>query len=211
MTNNYCTDVEIKQVMPDSGLASSYDALLNALAERASREIDRLTGRAPGAYKATTDETRYVDGSGEAQQWIGELAAAPTTVKVAEGGIVDAADGTGGTYTTWAASDYLLWPSNALAEGGPILRLDINRMISGKAWWAPYPKAVKITGKFGYSSEPPPDVVEATIVLAVRWFKRGQQGFADTGAIAELRQLRYVKALDPDVEELVHHLRRVAL
>lgn len=80
-----------------------------------------------------------------------------------------------------------------------------------KAVWYAYPKAVKVVGKFGYTTATPDDVKQATIIQAVRWFKRGQQSFKDTGAIAELGQLQYTQALDPDVAQLLKHLRRVTL
>jgi len=54
-------------------------------------------------------------------------------------------------------------------------------------------------------------VKQAVLIQAARWFKRGQQGFRDTGAIVELGQLMYTRALDPDVAALIEHLRRMAI
>ena len=121
---------------------------------------------------------------------------------------MDGAGGTGGTYTTWAATDYLVYPRNALARGKPILRLDIDINNGTKAYWYPYPKSVKITGKFGYAATTPNDVKQAAIIQSVRWFKRGQQAYRDTGAIVELGQLTYTQKLDPDVASIVEHLIR---
>lgn len=209
MASVYCTNTEIKAVMPDTTWGTTYDALLTAIAERASRAIDTLTGREPGAYKAGTAAARYFDGSGCGELWVDEMAVAPTAVAVAESGDVDSSAGSGGTYTTWAASDYLLWPANALVMGQPYLRLDVDIQSGSKALWYAYPKAVKITAQWGYSTAVPPDILQATLIQAVRWFKRGQQAFADTGAVTELSQLRYVKALDPDVATMVEHYRRL--
>ena len=204
--NDYCTAAEIKAAMPDGNWGTSYDTLLSILAARASRTIDRYTARKPGAYKVDADVTRYYDGSGEAEQLIGELAAAPTSVAVAEGGDIKTP-----TYTLWASTDYMLWPYNALDRGEPYTRLVIDNLNGSKSVWYEYPKSVKIVGKFGYSAAPPDDVVQATIIQAARWFKRGQQAFQDTGAIVELGQLTYTKALDPDVALLIEHLRRMAI
>lgn len=186
--------------MPDTSWGSTYDAILTVLAKRASRAIDRFTGRDAGAFYVAVDTIRYYDGSGERDQWIDELAAAPTSVAVAEAG--DLTD-----YTAWASSDYMVWPYH----GGPYARLDIDQLYGSKSIWYRFPKSVKVVGKFGYSTEPPDDVVMATIIQAARWFKRGQQAFRDTGAITELGQLTYTKSLDPDVAELIKHLRRVTV
>lgn len=202
--NDYCTAAEIKAAMPDVTWGSTYDTILGLFATRGSRAIDRYTNRKPGAFYVSADVTRYFDGSGGTELWIGELAAAPTTVQVAETGVLT-------TLTTWASTDYLLHPYNALDDGEPYRRLDIDVANGTKTCWYAFPKAVKIVGKFGYSATVPDDVKQAAIIQAVRWFKRGQQAFSDTGAIVELGQLTYTKALDPDVALLIDHLRLQAI
>lgn len=190
---DYVNFQQIMDAMPDATWNSSYEVILRALATRASRLIDAHLKREPGAFAVAADTTRYFTGDGCDELWIGELAAAPTSLAVAEAGILTA-------YTTWAATDYLLWPYNAIAEGKPYTRLDIDHWNGTKSSWYSYPKAVKIVGKFGFSTVVPDEIVEAAIIQAVRWFKRGQQAFQDTGAITQLAQLQYVKRLDPDVE-----------
>lgn len=190
--------------MPDTTFGSGYDAALEALAKRASRAIDRYTNRKPGAFYVDADVTLYFDGSGDTKLWIGELAAAPTTVQVAETGVLT-------TLTTWESTDYLCWPYNALDDGQPYTRLDLDIYNGTKSTWYAYPKAIKIAGKFGYSATVPDDVKQAAIIQAVRWFKRGQQAYSDTGAIVELGQLTYTKALDPDVALMIEHLRVQAI
>lgn len=199
----YVTTVEIMDAMPDVEWKGSYEAFLSSLATRASRLIDRATGRAEGAFAADTDAVRYFDGSGHRTQWVDEIAAAPTAVAVDEAGNL--------TYTTWTATDYILWPYNAADEGRPYRRLDIDQMNGNKALWYAFPKGVKITAKWGYSTTPPDDIKQAVIIQAVRWFKRAQQAYQDVGAIIELGQLRYVKQLDPDVAFIVEHYRRVTI
>lgn len=197
---NYCTVDDIKVTLGDTEWDASYDRLLTRLTEAASRLIDRATGRDAGAYYAASDTTRYFDGSGRREQWIDELAAAPTSVSVAESGDL-------GSYTAWVASDYIAWPYNDT----PILRLDVDQLYGTKSLWYHYPRSVCVVGKWGFSAEPPAEVQMATVIQAVRWFKRGQQAFRDVGAIAELGQLSYVKALDPDVIEIIKHLRRLTV
>lgn len=198
--SDYCTVEEIKETLADTAWDASYDRLLSRLITSASRALDRLTGWGEGAFLVTADATRYFDGSGGREQWLDALAAAPTSVAVAESGDLN-------SYTTWTSSNYLPWPYNTT----PYLRLDIDQLNGTKSLWYRYPKSVKVVGRFGFSTEPPADVQMATIIQATRWFKRGQQAFRDTGAIAELGQLTYTKALDPDVAEMVKYLRRVTI
>lgn len=200
MANDYCTVDDIKETLADTAWDASYDRLISRLITASSRALDRITGRDTGAFFAAIDSTRYFDGSGGREQWIDELAAVPTSVSVAEAGDLN-------DYTLWVATDYLCWPYN----GPPFQRLDIDQLNGTKSLWFRYPKSVRVAGKFGYSTEPPDDVRMATIIQAVRWFKRGQQAFRDVGAIPDLGQLMYTKALDPDVGELVKHLRRVTI
>lgn len=194
--SDYCHLSDVKLQLPDVTWGDDYDAILSTLVERASRAIDAHLKREPSAFAVSADSTRYFTGSGDAELWIGEMAAAPTSVAVAEAGVLT-------TYTAWAATDYICWPYNALLEGKPYLRLDIDSINGSKSEWCEYPKAIKIVGKFGFSTSAPAEIVEATIIQTVRWFKRGQQAFLDTGAIVELGQLKYTKKLDPDVETLL--------
>jgi hypothetical protein len=139
------------------------------------------------------DSVRYFTGSGTSELWIGELADEPTLVEVAEGGVLT-------DLTAWATSDYICWPYNALVEGEPIRRLDIDSFNSSKAVWYRYPRAVKITGKWGYASSPPEDIKLATVALVIHAFKHAQQGFADTGAIPDLGQMVYRLGMPPETE-----------
>lgn len=211
--------------MPDGNWQTDYDTLLGILATRASRVIDKWTGRSPGSYYVTTDATFYYDGpnSGRSgnlvyayderlgggsfpnsQLWIDELAAVPTSVSMSLNGDLT-------SYTAMAATDYICWPYNALEDGIPYTRLDLDILYGTHKIWYSFRKGIKIVGKFGYSTSIPDDIKQATIIQAARWFKRGQQGFQDAGAIAELGQLRYVKGLDPDIEMMLMHYRRITI
>lgn len=219
----YCNSQDIKDAMPDGNWGTGYDVLLQKLAERASRVIDTWTGRKPGAYQTTEDSTRYYDGADKSQSsgrqhsdetlgglylpssqlWVDELAEAPTSVAMSLDGSLN--------YTPLASTDYICWPYNALDEGIPFSRLDLDVINGNYPVWYAFRRGIKIIGKFGYSTSCPEDIVQATIIQASRWFKRGQQGFQDTAAIPELGQLRYVKQLDPDVEMMLMHYRRVTI
>lgn len=64
-----------------------------------------------------------------------------------------------------------------------------------------------------YIYRPPEIVVYASLVEAVRMWTEGRQGFADTGGIIELGQLRYTKGIDPRIEKMLYDagLRRVTI
>jgi len=190
---SYCANTEVKAAMPDGNWGSTYDALFTTLAARASRLIDAHVKKKPGAFAVSTDVVRYFDGSGTKVLKVGEMAAAPTKVEVAEAGVLTA-------YTEWAETDYILYPLNALDEGKPYTRLEIDIWNGSKVEWYAFQKAVKITAKFGYATTAPDLINQAAIIQCVRWFKRGQNAFADTGAIVELGQLTHTKKLDPEVE-----------
>lgn len=196
MTEDYCYVQDIKDNLPDITVDTTYELMFNTLITRASRAIDTHLKREPGAFAVIADSTRYFTGSGDDKLWVGEMAAAPTSIAVAEAGVLT-------TLTTWAATDYYCWPYNALAEGMPYLRLDVDTINGTKYTWYDYPKAVRVIGKFGFSASAPAEIVQATIIQVMRWFKRGQQAYQDTGAIVELAQLRYTRKLDPDVETLL--------
>lgn len=237
-TNDYLTLSELKASFPDTSWGTTYDTVLTAAITRASRLVDRYTNRKPGAYFVDTDETRYYPpvrtygipgggyqgeaqlsqalgywpGLGKADQlWIDELATTPTSVKVAETGVVDSPAGTGGTYTTWAITDYFCWPYNALSDGLPFQRLDINLLTGTKSVWYQWPRAVKITGKFGFALETPDDVKEAVLNQVFRWFKRSQQAMTDRGVNADLGEFVYRAALDPQTKEMIDHFRKQAI
>lgn len=213
--NDYCTVAEIKQALPaPSGTSwpSTWDTELTRLATVGSRSIDRATGRQPGAFYVNADVTRYFEGSGTTELCIGELAAAPTTVSVAESGVIDNAANSGGSYTAWTSDDYILWPYTSDTGYEPYTKLVIAYETgTSKSIWYPGPRMVKIVGPFGWSITTPADIKEAAIIAACRDWKRGQQGFQDTAALAELGQLIYTKGRDPRYQDLIMPYMRVRL
>lgn len=200
---DYTTVANIKGLMPDQSWSTKYDVLLGRLITRGSRLVDGLLKREPGAFGVAVQTTRYFTPKrGQKTLLIGELAGVPSLVAVSESGVTDDANGTGGTYTTWAARDYMMWPDNRLQEGRPYLGLTVDQLNGSKYVWYEFPKAVKIRGYFGFamSTNIPDEIIQAVEIQTVRWWKRGQQAFQDVGAIEELGQLRYVKKMDPDIE-----------
>lgn len=199
--NDYATLEQVKEQLDAGGAAVSsvHDDFLNTLITRASRLIDQLIRASPGYFKITVAETRYFTGTGQTQLFLPQFCEAPTSVAVAETGDIDDASGTGGVYTAWATSDYLLWPYNADQLGRPWNALEIDVLNGNKVFWYTFPKCIKITAKWGYSAAVPDTILQATLIQVVRWFKRAQQGFADAGASPDMSSLKFVKKLDTDV------------
>lgn len=206
MPNDYATRQEVKDHLPDPAWGTKYDALIDLLLPRASRLIDEESNEKAGGYFVDSDSTVYLDGTGTKtlHLWrepsVRFLADTPTSIKISEDGSVTPAD-----YTALAATDYILRPYNAPDYGQPYRKIDMDDLNGDYAAWPKFPKAVEITGPIGWSTTVPPTIKEATIVQVVRWTKRAQQMFQDTGAIVELGQLRYTKELDPEVARTVRH------
>lgn len=209
-TNDYVTLEEMLEALPDAIPTTNvdYDNLLIGLITRACRAFDRFTNWEPGAFaqSATDEETRYYDGSGGTQQWIDPCVAIPSAVAVSQAGGRASSD-----YTTYASTDWFMWPYNADDVGEPYLRIDLDVLNGQRAAFYRFPQSVQVTAPFGYcdTDNTPDDVKQAMIVQVGRWYGRARQGYADTGAIVELGQLRYTQRLDPDVAETIAHYKRI--
>ena len=209
MATDYCNASQIKALMPDTTWGTSYDALLGVLITGASRAIDELYKRKPGACAVSSTAARYygpqqVHGS---FLRIDELAAAPTSVNIALTGDVDNASGSGGTYTALTTNDYFLDPDNAAEDGLPYTGLCLDTQNGDYASWYGYPRGIKVIGKWGYATTSPAIIAQQTKIQTVRWFKRAQQAYKDVRAITELGQLQYVQQLDPDIAVLLMNSR----
>ena len=203
---DYCTTAEAKALMTvDSGLASStdYDNLIGTIITAASRAIDREIGRQANYFSpSSVGETRYYDGTGTDCLWIDD-AVSITSVSVSESGGLASSD-----YTLWSSSDYITYPYNST----PIMKLKVDTLNGSKLYFDRYRKAVKVVGVFGYSATPPNNVNMACRIQSVRWFQRGKQMFADTGANVDVGQVTINMGggafigskLDPDVAALLN-------
>jgi hypothetical protein len=196
----YVTVDEIKRAMSDAMPANNadYDALFGELAERASRLIDRITGRDENAYAAANPEARLLKGSG---QNIVVIEEAFEVVKVET--TVD--------YVTWDEWDANAWWAGPYQKS-PFWQLTAHP-IFGFGYFPIGERRLRVTAKWGYSLQPPQVVKQAAIMQAVRWFKRGQSAFGDAFANAELGGLQFAKKVDPEIETLILNsgLRRYAL
>jgi hypothetical protein len=107
--------------------------------------------------------------------------------------------GSGSTWTAVDEADLEQWPLNALAQWQPVealARLDTS--------WPDGPRQrVRITARWGWPAVPD-EVIEATLLLAARLYKRksSPDGTAGVGEWGPVR----VSATDPDVFRLIHNL-----
>lgn len=225
--NDYATLAEAEAMLPDMATAdwtTAYQNLLTTLVTRASRLADRQTGRQPGAYFTNVDSTQYFDGPTSTYPrwqgyvndnritagrhpyrslWIDELADVPTQVWVTP-------DGNLNNYQLWASTDYIPWPYNAITNGRPYLRLDLDVIYGKNATWYGFPKGIKIIGPFGYSKTVPDDIKQAVLIQIMRWFKRAQQKYQDIAVITDPTQ-RIYQVPDPDFFKMIEHLRKPAI
>lgn len=206
---DYCTVTDIKNQIPDSGLndTTAYDVGIGALITACSRLIDREVGQYPNYfYPSGVDEVRYFDGNGESTLRIDD-AVSITSVYVAEQG--DLTD-----YTLWSSSDfdYEVLPSNYAAIGSPIRSLTTDIWNSDKGRFPLARKAVKVTGVFGYSTNPPFDIKQACIIQVSRWYMRAKQAWQDGGGNAQVGDTviniggrANISKLDTDVQQILYH------
>jgi len=199
IVNGYCTLAQLKAALR---VTDSLDNdMLEFAIEAASREIDGSCERvfystsgtrvyAPtNVYYMTTDDIVSI-----------------TTLKSSSDGV---------TYdTTWTTSDYQLEPLNGVAGGlvgHPYTRIRAVGDYLLPAWATGtiynLEASMQVVGVFGWSSIPTP-IKQATIILAMRLFKRldsplGIAGFGDMGQMRVGRQ-------DPDVEALIAPFRKVS-
>lgn len=200
ITNGYATLDQVKSALRIEDNID--DTLIELAIESASREIDGYTDRV--FYDVGTDTRIYVPTDSFTVE-IEDLQSVEH-VKTSPSG--------DGFTETWTATDYQFEPLNGQAGGIPTPYTRI-RAIGDYVFpiWNPrvtdaYEATVQVRGVFGFASVPT-EIVQATILLSMRQFKRydsplGVAGFGDLGAMR-------VTKFDPDVEALVSPWRKVRM
>jgi hypothetical protein len=111
-------------------------------------------------------------------------------------------DGDGVYETTWAATDYILWPFNAPSRNRPYEEIRIHPRPSFTLRFSLFPGSVKVTGQFGWSAVPP-GVKQATTIMAIRLLRRTRDAtFGVVGTGFDGTSFRIPK-VDPDLFFLV--------
>lgn len=195
ISNGYATLTQVKAAARITDTVD--DSLLEMAIESASRMIDGVCERR--FFTAGTEVRYYVPASGLVCD-IDDLAGTAITVEVST-----AADGV--FDLTWAATDYQLEPLNNQSTG---LTFAPTRLRAVGDYVFPWDyvgtRTVKVTGVFGFGTAVPMAVQQATIIAALRTYKRldsplGVMGFGDMGAVRVTR-------VDPDVQAMLAPYRR---
>ena len=141
MTNAYADLTTLKAAAYLNISGATYDTQLLDLLETVSRQIDRHTNR----HFYVLNTTRAFDGDGSSVLLVPDLISI-TSLKTD-----DDKDRT--FETTWAATDYLLYPSNAEPTkpwGHPYSRVLVDLEAGTKDAFTTGQRTVQIDGKWGY-------------------------------------------------------------
>jgi len=196
------------------------DVELAMILDGAARAINRYCNRPTGFVAEPDAVIRTYAGSGKTYQLLDEYVSI-TLVEVK-------ASATSSTYDSWTTADWIAFsgkPTNPDFNTLPYDSImidptgDESIFTSGayttRAGFRPTTDVrrgvptVRVTGRWGYSSTIPHDIKMANLMQAARWYKRMQSSMADALASGELGQLFYVKALDPDIENILDNGRYV--
>jgi len=199
ITNGYCTLSDVKAALRLTDTVD--DSLLEISVEAASREIDGICER----FFYTSSTTRVFNPEDSFVTQTDDIVSV-TTLKTSSGG--------SSFDTTWLVTDFQLEPLNGTVSGltSPATRVRAVGQYLFPVWSVTgtyYNKAsVQIVGVFGWAVVPPA-IKQATILLAMRQFKRfdsplGVAGFGDIGVMR-------VGRVDPDVEALIAPFKKMAI
>lgn len=177
ISNGYCTLNELKARLGITDNAD--DTILENVIEAASRVIDSDCNTR--FYAA--NETRYYSAEAHGLVTVDDL------LSVSSLATDDALDGT--YSTTWAATDYQLYPFNST----PYREIRVKPAGTKLFPISAYRGLIKVTGSFGYSASTPDAINEACLILSARYFKRkdaifGILGTPELGTIQMMGELR---------------------
>lgn len=198
ITNGYVdlAAFKIRCTLPAGG---AHDDDAERAVEAASRMIDEYCNRR--FYADSTVSARYYTADNPYVLWVDDL-------QTTTGLVVKSDENWDGTFeTTWTLDSrtgpygFMAQPANWSAKGLPITRL---KAVAGS--WPTTVSSVEVTGKWGWANVPKM-IVEACLMLAVRYYMRkdtpfGITGSAETGIVTLPRQ-------DPDVAALLAPWRRM--
>jgi len=146
--NSYANVAEFKGALLTNVGVTTHDARLREILESVSRTVDEYLGR----FIHSQIDTRYFSGNGNSRMTLPWDLIAVTTLK--EDTTQDA------TYdTTWAATDYLLRPYDAVPTGRaylpntkPYWQIEIDQRSTGsKSNFPQNQRQFELVGKFGYA------------------------------------------------------------
>lgn len=199
---DYCSAADLKAWLRITDAAD--DDTLATVITAASRAVDGYCGRQFG--NVSTAVPRYY-------RWDGmEIDCRPALVIDDLQITTDLAvsldnDGDGDADTTLTnAVDFDLWPANATADGGPWTAIVLRPATVGR--FNRYHRGVLVAARWGWVAVPP-EVKQATMFQASRWFARRNAPFGVAGSPELGSELRLLERLDADLATVLRRLRRV--
>jgi hypothetical protein len=196
---DYITRAQLKAHLSIPVLDTDDDTIIDRIVASTSRAVENWCHRRTfGQDAAASTRTFHADTYGRV--YVDDIATA-TGLAVATDD-----DDDGVFEQSWTvATDFVVEPSNALADGQPATRL-----VAVGDLWFPAGNArasVSVTATFGWPAVPD-EVVEATLIKAARLFGRKDtpNGVAGTG---EFGVVRITNREDPDVVALLAPFRRL--
>jgi hypothetical protein len=195
LVNAYATLNQVKAAARMGTAVSDDDTLLEMSIETASRIIDGYTGR---RFFTNGTETRTYATQDIYALDVDDIAGTAITLKTSS-----AVDST--FDLTWAASDFQPEPINRQQSGlaFPVTRL---RAVGDYAFTVSHEETAEVTAVFGFGTAVPTQVAHATILMALRQYKRygSPEGVLSYGDFA----VRVGNRMDPDVGMILAPLRR---
>lgn len=202
ITNGYASLSDVKAALRIGAGDTIDDALLELAIESASRDID---GACERVFYKTTGATRVYIPRDSFLVETDDIVSV-TTLKTSSGGT---------TFDiTWGVGDFQLEPLNGIS-GGLVSPYTQIRAIGSYLFpvWEPsnvnsQEATVQIIGTFGWNTVPTA-IKQATILLAIRLFKRldsplGVAGMSDLGPVR-------VSKMDPDIDRLIAPFKKVIM
>lgn len=177
--------IELERNFADLDIRSSLIAASRAIEKRCYRR---------SFWPDTADQERFYRAR-RARLWIDDL------FDVTEVATDAAGDGTWNE--VWTENvDYTFEPENAEADGRPFESLIVHPLTTKQAWPFDYPRAVRITGKFGWPAVPE-SIKTATSMLAVRLLRQKREAPFGIVAVGLEGQAVRISRTDPQVAEVL--------
>ena len=202
--NNYFTLQDVKDRMPENAVSQTtfWDLYVTDLIPEISRSWDTLTFRQPGDYAVSDNVARLFDGVPPTARafvrtlFLGEVVGTPSLVEINVNG-----DGT--TWVSLPSTDYFLRPTPNLYTGKPFNFIDLNRNGTTRCW-PQWQQSVRITGYFGYSRTVPADVFNGVLLFVIKFVRKAQQNYLETGTLLDSGQVMNGMKVDEDLAQILH-------
>ena len=188
---SYATLKDVKDYLSISGTGD--DALISELVQAATAAIDTYTHR---TFDVTADTTRYFDAAGD--HIIGN-------VLYLTRDLCQITTVTNGDSTEITSAQYTTIPRNETPYTAIRILSSVNVTWT---YTTDYEDAISITGRWGYSIQPPYDIQQATIRLASFYYRQKDSQLSDVTAIEAGTVIR-TPAMPADVVSIIKPYRRL--